>query len=110
MPRPGPVRRNVPLKLSEAELAPVQAVAQSRHAGNLSAAIRALLVQALTADSLPKPVVPVFVEPTANTITISDAGAARLQQLADRDGCTRDEIIRRVLKYGAWKMPPGYKG
>ena len=47
MPRPGPVRRNVPLKLSAAEESPVQAVAEAEHNGNLSAAIRALLVEAL---------------------------------------------------------------
>jgi hypothetical protein len=46
---PGPRRRTVPLKLTEAEEAPVRAVADAEHDGNLSAAIRALLAEALTA-------------------------------------------------------------
>lgn len=42
-------RRAVPLRLSELEEAPVQAVADAEHAGNLSEAIRALLAEALAA-------------------------------------------------------------
>lgn len=53
MPRalpPGGVRRRpVPLRLSAAEETPVQAVAEAEHAGNLSAAIRALLAEAVAA-------------------------------------------------------------
>lgn len=46
---PGPRRRTVPLRLSEDEELPVQAVATAEHDGNLSAAIRALLAEALAA-------------------------------------------------------------
>jgi hypothetical protein len=54
MPRPLPPgsaerRHPVPLRLSDAEQAPVRAVADAEHDGNLSAAIRALLAEALTA-------------------------------------------------------------
>ena len=49
-PLPGGQRRRaVPLRLSEQEEAPVQAVADAEHGGNLSAAIRALLAEALAA-------------------------------------------------------------
>jgi hypothetical protein len=49
-PLPGGQRRRaVPLRLSEQEEAPAQAVADAEHDGNLSAAIRALLAEALTA-------------------------------------------------------------
>lgn len=55
MPRPLPPggvrRRAVPLRLSPEEQAPAQAVADAEHAGNLSAAIRALLAEALTSRS-----------------------------------------------------------
>jgi hypothetical protein len=51
---PGPRRRAVPLRLSEDEERPVQAVANAEHGGNLSAAIRALLAEAL-ADRAPRP-------------------------------------------------------
>lgn len=40
-------RRAVPLRLSEPEEAPVQAVADAEHDGNLSEAIRALIAEAL---------------------------------------------------------------
>ena len=53
MPRPlppgGQRRRAVPLRLSEDEEYPVQEVAVAEHDGNLSAAIRALLAEALKA-------------------------------------------------------------
>lgn len=49
MPRPGPRRRYVALRLSEEEEAPVRAVADAEHGGELSAAIRALLAEALAA-------------------------------------------------------------
>lgn len=42
-------RRAVPLRLSEPEEAPVQAIADVEHGGNLSEAIRALLAEALAA-------------------------------------------------------------
>lgn len=42
---PGPRRRTVPLKLSEEEERPVREIADAEHAGNLSAAIRALLAE-----------------------------------------------------------------
>jgi hypothetical protein len=42
-------RHHVPLHLSTAEQAPVQAIADREHGGNLSAAIRTLLAEALTA-------------------------------------------------------------
>ena len=46
---PGPRRRAVPLRLSEEEERPVREVADAEHEGNLSEAIRALLVEALAA-------------------------------------------------------------
>ncbi len=46
---PGPRRRTVPLKLSEEEERPVREIADTEHDGNLSAAIRALLAEAITA-------------------------------------------------------------
>ena len=46
---PGPRRRTVPLKLSEQEERPVREVADAEHGGNLSAAIRALVAEALAA-------------------------------------------------------------
>lgn len=49
MPRPGPRRRAVPLRLSEAEEAPVQAVADVETGGELSGAIRLLLAEAIEA-------------------------------------------------------------
>lgn len=50
-------------------------------------------------------------EPVAEWgFTPSAAGLARLDELAEREGCTRDEVARRVFKYGAFKMPPGYTG
>jgi hypothetical protein len=49
MPRPGPRRRPVPLRMSEDEERPVRELADAEHGGNLSEAIRALLVEALTA-------------------------------------------------------------
>lgn len=53
MPRPLPPggvrRRAVPLRLSAEEEAPVQAIADAEHDGNLSAAIRALLTEAVDA-------------------------------------------------------------
>jgi hypothetical protein len=49
MPRPGPRRRAVPLRLSEAEEAPVREIADCEHDGNLSEAIRILLVEAVAA-------------------------------------------------------------
>lgn len=56
MPRPlppgGQRRRAVPLRLSEAEEAPVREVADAEHSGELSAAIRALLVEALAARTI----------------------------------------------------------
>ena len=59
MPRPLPPggvrRRAVPLRLSAEEEAPVQAVADAEHGGNLSAAIRALLAEALTARAARSP-------------------------------------------------------
>ncbi len=51
---PGPRRRTVPLKLSEQEERPVRVIADAEHAGNLSAAIRALVAEALTARA-PQP-------------------------------------------------------
>jgi hypothetical protein len=42
-------RRAVPLRLSTEEERPVQAVADAEHGGNLSAAIRALIAEALAA-------------------------------------------------------------
>lgn len=44
-------RRPVALRLSHAEEEPVVAVAAAEHGGNLSATIRALLVEALEARS-----------------------------------------------------------
>jgi ribosomal protein L2 len=56
MPRPlppgGQRRRAVPLRLSLEEEAPVQAVADIEHDGNLSAAIRALLAEAIAARTI----------------------------------------------------------
>lgn len=56
MPRPLPPggvrRRAVPLRLSREEEAPVQAVADAEHDGNLSAAIRALLAEALAVRTI----------------------------------------------------------
>ena len=54
MPRPLPPgsdtrRRPVGLRLSSLEEAPVQAIADAEHGGNLSDAIRALLAEALEA-------------------------------------------------------------
>lgn len=50
-PLPADQRRDryVALRLTEAEARPAQQVADAEHAGNLSAAIRALLVEALAA-------------------------------------------------------------
>lgn len=48
MPRPGPRRRAVPLRLSEDEERPVRHVADDEHSGNLSDAIRALIADGLT--------------------------------------------------------------
>lgn len=45
----GQRRRAVALRLTDEEEAPVQTVADAEHGGNLSAAIRALLAEALTA-------------------------------------------------------------
>lgn len=57
MPRPLPPggrrRRAVPLRLSSEEEAPIQAIAAAEHDGELSAAIRALLAEALTARARP---------------------------------------------------------
>lgn len=100
MPRVGPLRRNVGLKLSTAEEAPILAIAEAEHGGNLSAAIRALIVEALTMRT----------SPPGNTLAISAGGMAALDRLAEREGCGLDEVTRRVLKYGSWKMPPGYTG
>ena len=47
MPRPGPHRRPVPLRLSADEEQPVREIAERDHDGNLSAAIRVLLREAL---------------------------------------------------------------
>lgn len=60
MPRPLPPdsearRRAVPLRLSEAEERPVREVADSEFGGNVSAAIRALLAEALTARDQGEP-------------------------------------------------------
>lgn len=53
MPRPlppgGARRRPVGLRLSSLEEAPVQAIADAEHGGNLSDAIRALLAEAVAA-------------------------------------------------------------
>lgn len=49
MPRPGPRRRAVPLRLSEQEERPIREVADAEHEGQLSAAIRSLLAEALAA-------------------------------------------------------------
>jgi hypothetical protein len=53
MPRPLPPggvrRRAVPLRLSAEEEQPVQVIADAEHGGNLSAAIRALIAEALAA-------------------------------------------------------------
>ena len=59
MPRPLPPgasgrRRPVALRLSDVEEAPVQAIADAEHGGNLAAAIRALLAEALEARA-PRP-------------------------------------------------------
>ncbi len=50
-PLPADQRRDVyvALRLTKAEARPAQAVADAEHGGNLSAAIRALLVEALAA-------------------------------------------------------------
>ena len=47
MPRPGPRRRAVPLRLSEEEERPIREVADAEHEGNLSDAIRTLLAEAV---------------------------------------------------------------
>jgi hypothetical protein len=47
-----PCRRAVPLRLSAEEEAPVQQVADTEHDGELSAAIRALLAEALAARTI----------------------------------------------------------
>lgn len=49
MPRPGPRRRAVPLRLSEEEERPVLEIADIEHDGNESAAIRALIAEAIAA-------------------------------------------------------------
>lgn len=49
MPRPGPRRRAVPLRLSEEEERPVRQVADNETGGNLSDAIRRLLAEAIAA-------------------------------------------------------------
>ena len=49
MPRPGPRRRPVPLRLSEAEEAPVRRLAEQETGGNLSDMIRRLIAEALAA-------------------------------------------------------------
>lgn len=49
MPRPGPRRRNVPLRLSEAEEEPIRRYADQEADGNLSEMIRTLLTEAVTA-------------------------------------------------------------
>ena len=53
-PKPADQRRSVyvALRLTETEAQPVQDVADAEHAGNLSAAIRALLVEALAARTI----------------------------------------------------------
>jgi len=53
MPRPGPRRRAVPLRLSEDEETPVRAIADREHDGNLSKAIRALLIEAVATRQRP---------------------------------------------------------
>lgn len=47
---PGPRRRAVPLRLSAQEEAPVREIADADYGGNLSEAIRALLVEAISAQ------------------------------------------------------------
>lgn len=49
MPRPGPRREPVPLRLSEAERKPVDEIADREHNGNVSDAIRTLLAEAIAA-------------------------------------------------------------
>lgn len=45
MPRPGPRRRPVPLRLSEEEERPVRDLADRKHDGNLSEALRRIIAE-----------------------------------------------------------------
>lgn len=86
MPRPGPRRRAVPLRLSDTEEAPVRdlAVTLPTKAGrpNLSEAMRRLIA----AGAHPH-------------LPISAAGAAELDRLAAETGLTREEIGKLALTF-----------
>lgn len=86
MPRPGPRRRNVPLRLSPEEEGPVRDLAATLPtvAGrpNTSEAIRRLIA----AGARPH-------------LPISEAGANALDQLAAEAGITREEAGRLALQF-----------
>jgi hypothetical protein len=116
------VRRDVTVhvRVSDVELAELDAAAVAADRTRSDMARLRLLgkarpdpVAAHTAsqfDAKAETAAPPVAQSGGNLVAISDAGMAALDRLAEREGCDRDEIVRRVLKYGAWKMPPGYKG
>lgn len=66
------------------------------------------------ARGLPEPAQPIAPESEADTavhtVTITQAGHELLVELAKREKVDYDEITRRVLKYGSWKLPRGWTG
>jgi hypothetical protein len=42
-------------------------------------------------------------------VRISQSGLAAVNQRAKDEDRTRSEMVRRLLAYAVWKMPPGWK-
>lgn len=94
MPRPRPAggepRRPVPLRLSPLEEAPVRALADAEHDGNLSEALRHLIALGLAVHE-------------DRGIVWSDAGAVKLDDLA-RAGESRADTARRLIQRSATEI------
>jgi hypothetical protein len=98
--------KRITVRVSDEELAAIEQAAV-RERRSVSDVLRLMMLGHVPAAN-PVPVVDVVSDGWSYTPT--DAGAARLDEIAARDGCTRDEAARRVFKYGAWKMPARWSG
>lgn len=47
---------------------------------------------------------------TLIALRVSPAAVKHIDSLADREGITRSEMIRRMLSYAVKHMPKGWKG
>jgi hypothetical protein len=42
-------------------------------------------------------------------VRVSKSALKMIDEMAEREDRSRSDVIRRLLAYGVWKMPPGWR-